>query len=78
MQAAAVEEVQNRARLGRRLLVVGGADARSRGVRRPILTHGAMAPATLYISKAQGSASHPAWASQGAKTVKFRISLIFA
>ena len=29
-----------------------------------ILTHWAMAPATLYIFKGQGSASHPAWASQ--------------
>ena len=42
-------------------------------VQCPILMHGAMSPATLYISKGQGSASHPAWASQGAKTVKFRI-----
>jgi len=40
--------------------------------------HGAMAPATLCLAKGQGSASHPAWASQGAKAVKFRISLIFA
>ena len=39
----------------------------------PILPHGAMAPATTYIFKGQGSASHPAWAWQAAKTVKFRV-----
>ena len=41
--------------------------------KKPILPHGAMPPATTYIFKGEGSASHPAWASQAAKAVKFRI-----
>ena len=39
----------------------------SQAVAQPILTHWAMAPATLYIFKGQGSAGHPAWASQGGR-----------